>query len=480
MSEQAAHPEPGLTTDDGGRDSLRPSKPGPPSLSESLHLGDDEWHLSKAHDVVVSATDAFFGGFCVLSLLLAGASWYAGDATWRAAAGVGVFLIANIVVSQLSLRSSRPYHVEIGRAVTGGLIAPLAYVLTDGPVAPFWPGFLIMCLGGSMVLGLLTGLAFWGRVLVAYYCVLMVITKVVFLPDVGLISLALQAGVVAMVGLLFAQIMSLLGGSIRQEAARARELQRARDALFAEVEVAHEIQTLLIPEAPVVGGHGVAGCMIPAEDVGGDYYDVIHTQNGRELLAIGDVSGHGVTSGLAMMMARSSLLGVLESRPDTTLTAAYVALNRCLCRNIERMGVHMFMTFNLLEHRGNGRFTAVGLHLPLLVYRADSGEVEELETDGMWLGLMDDFEEAILTELSFVLRPGDLLMLYTDGIVERFCGADMYGQPRLVQMVRQHGRRGAAAVVEAVVADLEAFSPEPASDDITMLVLDHRGSPVGA
>src|SRR6185369_16982969 len=152
---------------------------------------------------------------------------------------------------------------------------------------------------------------------------------------------------------------------------RARiDLRGARDALFAEMEVAQDIQTLLLPNEPTLPGFVLHGLMTPAAEVGGDYYDVIETAGGRRLVAVGDVSGHGVTTGLTMMMVRASLVGTLEAKPDAPLPEIYAAMNRSLRRNLERMNLRLYMTFALLEHLGGGRFRAVGGHLPGLVYRA--------------------------------------------------------------------------------------------------------------
>ena len=82
---------------------------------------------------------------------------------------------------------------------------------------------------------------------------------------------------------------------------RTIELQKARDALWAEINVAQEIQTVLLPEDPRITGYQVASWMKPAEMVGGDYFDVINTDVGVDWIVIGDVSGHGVPSGLSLI-----------------------------------------------------------------------------------------------------------------------------------------------------------------------------------
>jgi hypothetical protein len=252
------------------------------------------------------------------------------------------------------------------------------------------------------------------------------------------------------------------------------ELRAARDALFAEMEVAQEIQTLLLPKRPVLAGHAVSGRMVPASEVGGDYYDVIEAANGRTFLAIGDVSGHGVTSGLTMMMARASLLGTLAGDPAAPLPVLYCALNRCLRANLARMDLRLYMTFALFEHLGAGRYRAVGAHLPALVWRRARGAVEELELSGTWLGVLDELAPAQVPEATVELAWGDLMLLYTDGIVERLRGREMFGFERLKAALAEAAPRGPDAVIDALLAVLQRYDAQQ-DDDITLLAIHHTG-----
>ncbi|MEO7733652.1 MAG: SpoIIE family protein phosphatase [Kofleriaceae bacterium] len=256
---------------------------------------------------------------------------------------------------------------------------------------------------------------------------------------------------------------------------RARiELRGARDALFAEMEVAQKIQTLLLPSEPSLPGYVLSGLMKPATEVGGDYYDVIETEGGRRLVAIGDVSGHGVTTGLTMMMVRASLVSTLESRADATLAELYIAMNRCLCRNLERMNLRLYMTFALFEHDGGGKFRAVGAHLPALIYRAAKHCVEEIEIAGVWLGVIDQITPDLVPETDFELAPGDTMLLLTDGVVEYPGPRDMFGFERVHAELAAHAELGPAQVVEAITEKLTAHG-RVQDDDVTLLALKYVG-----
>jgi sigma-B regulation protein RsbU (phosphoserine phosphatase) len=253
-----------------------------------------------------------------------------------------------------------------------------------------------------------------------------------------------------------------------------QELRGARDALFSEMEVAQEIQTLLLPKNPQLEGNIVSGLMVPATEVGGDYYDVIISNNGRTFIAIGDVSGHGVTSGLTMMMARASLLGALEASPTASLESLYQILNRCLRQNLERMELSLYMTFALFEHLGDGRFRGVGRHLPALIYRKERDLVEEVDLEGIWLGILPDVTADLLPAATIQLAPGDLLFLYTDGIVEHEGATGMFGFERLKTLIQLGARDGAAELIAKVMRELNAYSSKQ-EDDVTMLAVNHTG-----
>jgi len=263
---------------------------------------------------------------------------------------------------------------------------------------------------------------------------------------------------------------------------RARiDLRGARDALFAEMEVAQDIQTLLLPSEPTLPGFVLHGLMTPAAEVGGDYYDVIETEGGRRLVAVGDVSGHGVTTGLTMMMVRASLVGTLEAKPDAPLPEIYAAMNRSLRRNLERMNLRLYMTFALLEHLGGGRFRAVGGHLPGLVYRAGKKAIEEIEFAGIWLGVLDRITPEMVPETSFELGKGDTLLLLTDGVVERNATGDggMYGFERVHELLGSTAERGPAFVIDSLMTQLAEFGTEQ-DDDVTVVALQYVGQQGGA
>ena len=207
------------------------------------------------------------------------------------------------------------------------------------------------------------------------------------------------------------------------------QLRAARDALWGEMEVAKRIQTALLPEDRRVGPYQIAARMVPAAEVGGDYYDIVDAGDGRHWIAIGDVSGHGVESGLVMMMTQTSILSLVRERPTRTPAEVFREVNGVLWQNISRMKANRYMTLNVVRLEPNG-LTMAGKHQDVLVWRRGHG-VDTVVNEGCWIGLVPD--SGTHARDSFVpLAPGDVALFFTDGATEARNGrGEMYGEERL-------------------------------------------------
>jgi sigma-B regulation protein RsbU (phosphoserine phosphatase) len=129
----------------------------------------------------------------------------------------------------------------------------------------------------------------------------------------------------------------------------------------------------------------------------------------------------------------------------------------------------MYMTFTLIEVMSEGRLAAVGRHLPLLVYRAASRSVEEIETGGVWLGIMPELGAELVPTTELTLEAGDSLLLYTDGVLEHAVDDRMFGLERLKDLLRTDAARGPEALLDSAFTALERHSSLQ-QDDMTMLV----------
>ncbi len=254
--------------------------------------------------------------------------------------------------------------------------------------------------------------------------------------------------------------VSELAHSLAAEAAQRERANR-------EMEIAREVQERLFPQQmPLIPGASLAGSCRPALGVGGDYYDLIDLGDGRIGLAIGDVSGKGISAALLMASLRASLRGVALDNPRN-FAALMHKVNRLV---YEASDSNRYATFFFAAYDPRTlRLECVnaGHNPPILLRR---GQILRLETGGPVVGLLP---AAPYTEQALTLEPGDLLLLYTDGISEAMTRSDEeWGEDRLIAAARGVQNRTAPEILRALFASADAFTAgAPQHDDMTLLVL---------
>ncbi|MEG4987630.1 SpoIIE family protein phosphatase [Microcoleus sp. BR0-C5] len=245
--------------------------------------------------------------------------------------------------------------------------------------------------------------------------------------------------------------------------------------LGAEVNVARQIQQMILPNPHEleIEGLDIAGYMEPADEVGGDYYDVLQIE-GVVTLAIGDVTGHGLESGILMLMAQTSVRTLQEIRGLDPVRFLDV-LNRTLYKNVQRMNSEKSLTLAILNY-SEGRISISGQHEETLVVRKN-GEVERIDTIdlGFPIALDDDIADFI-SHILIELEPGDGVVLYTDGIPEAYnIRKKQYGLQQLCEVISQNWHKSAAEVKDAVIVDVrQHIGKQKVFDDITLLVFKRQ------
>ncbi len=232
-----------------------------------------------------------------------------------------------------------------------------------------------------------------------------------------------------------------------------------------DMRVAAEIQTGLLPRgAPPVPGYGLVGCNLPCRTVGGDYYD-FDFEDGRLRLALGDVSGKGTGAALIMTVLRAA---VRDHWTEPLLADAVARINRTVCQNIPSNKYVTFFIATLDPPSGRLAYLNAGHNPPLLV-RAN-GSVETLREGGMVLGMFDSVPYA---DGAVDLRPGDTLVVYSDGVTETWNPAgDEFGDEGLTALAVRSRALDPAALQEEILRELERFAAgAKATDDRTLIVL---------
>ncbi len=247
------------------------------------------------------------------------------------------------------------------------------------------------------------------------------------------------------------------------------DLQRARDALWGEMEVAKRIQTSLLPENRRIGGYEVAARMLPAAEVGGDYYDIIQAGDGRDWVAIGDVSGHGVESGLVMMMTQTSITSLVHENPRLGPADVFNAVNDVLHENISRLQAARYMTLNVVR-LGERGLTVAGKHQDVLVWRRATGRVETVSNEGCWIGVVEDTRGRVADQV-VPMEEGDLALFFTDGATEAANAAgEMFGEERLADALAEVAERPLDEALEVLFARVAEFRAVQ-NDDVTMMLV---------
>jgi len=250
--------------------------------------------------------------------------------------------------------------------------------------------------------------------------------------------------------------------------------EEVRGAARRELELASRIQTSILPRDLDIAGFEVSARMLPAAEVGGDYYDVRRVRDGG-WLAIGDVSGHGITAGLIMMMVQTTVASATLD-DERTPVDVLERVNRVLHANVqERLATGDFITFQLLRLRGDGTVTMAGRHEPVFVYRAATGACETIDTEGMWLGVRPSIASAT-TPVELALAPGDTLVLHTDGVTEAAdAQGQRYGLTRLRASIVANAALPVADLRAAIEREVVAFMARQ-DDDITLVAVRYLGA----
>ena len=249
-----------------------------------------------------------------------------------------------------------------------------------------------------------------------------------------------------------------------------RDALESRDKLVAlqnELDVASKMQQSILPTSfPTTSEYEVYGHMVPARNVGGDFFDLIPMENGRLGLAVADVSDKGVPAALFMMSSRTLLKGsaIGMGAPGSVLSE----VNTMLTENNETM---MFVTlvYALYDPESGTVTYANGGHCNPLVVHPDGSSVELALTGGVALGVMPGLE---YREADATLNPGDTMILYTDGVSEAMNAAgEEFGVERLQQLFANQPPTSARMATEAIFQAVSDFAGgTPQSDDVTCLV----------
>ncbi len=258
---------------------------------------------------------------------------------------------------------------------------------------------------------------------------------------------------------------------------KGREEAIERERLESDLATARKIQERLLPhEMPLVPGFEIAGTSLPSQQVGGDYFDFLDMGRGQMGIAIADVSGKGIPAALLMANLQASLHAQVLKPGKVAEVAS--RMNNLLVRSTD---AHMFATFfyGILD-RNKSSFTSTNAgHNPPLLFRSE-GKIEHLEAGGLLLGFLSDQQ---YNQQTVTMEPGDVLVLYTDGITEAVdpssekVAENLFGEERLIEVVRTKRAHSAREIQSSIIKAISEHTKKaPQSDDITLVVIKRKES----
>ncbi|WP_207765341.1 PP2C family protein-serine/threonine phosphatase [Cuspidothrix issatschenkoi] len=243
-----------------------------------------------------------------------------------------------------------------------------------------------------------------------------------------------------------------------------------------ELEMLRQMQRMILPtaeELSTIEDLEIAGYMEPADEVGGDYYDILYTDN-LVTIAIGDVTGHGLESGILMVMTQTAVRTLKEIQELDPVKFLDV-LNRTIYKNVQRMNSEKNLTLAILTY-AEGKISISGQHEETIVVRK-GGEIERINTInlGFPIGLeaeISDFIDHTILDLN----EDDGIVLYSDGIPEAYSmDKKQYGLEKLCEVISQNWHESAEKIKQVIIDDVKRhIGEQKVFDDITLVVLKRK------
>ena len=254
------------------------------------------------------------------------------------------------------------------------------------------------------------------------------------------------------------------------ENVHVKQQQLAAELVNKELEVATEIQARFFPQqTPNLEGYEVAGCSIPAKDVGGDYYDFIpNPEPGQHGFVVADVTGKGVPASLLMATMRATLRANIQNNPND-IVQALRQVNGDIYRDspIDKFITSIYCNLDYESHELN--YVNSG-HNPPYIVRANDNRIEELDQGGLMLGIMEEID---LPKATLSIDKGDILMLFSDGVTEATNpSGELFSEERFEQWLLDHNQLSAEKMKDALLKTLRDYADgSPQSDDITFIIV---------
>jgi sigma-B regulation protein RsbU (phosphoserine phosphatase) len=278
--------------------------------------------------------------------------------------------------------------------------------------------------------------------------------------------------------LCFAFAVYVIQRYMEQREALAKTVQQQRDDLLKDVELAAQVQRLFLPSGkPAIAGLEIAGMMLPARGVGGDYYDYIPMDTHAIQIIIADVAGKGVPA--ALLMSATAAAMRLEANDDRNMLEQVERLNTGIHSVSDGERYVTLLVAEIDTQKRKLRYVNCG-HNPALLFRANTGTLTRMNSSCPPIGLS---REEICEQAAEDLMPGDVLVFYTDGVTEAENRLEEeFGMERLSDTVLRGSLLSAEGLMTHIYNVAAEFCGDNFNDDVTILVVkcNFDGSPAAS
>lgn len=269
-------------------------------------------------------------------------------------------------------------------------------------------------------------------------------------------------------------LMAVSGMAARAiENARLYQVAIEKGRLEHELQTARFIQESLLPVAvPELAGYEVMPHWEAAREMAGDFYDIFMLDDQSLATVVADVSDKGAPAALFMAITRTLLR--THTRSGVSSVDAVKQTNDMLLQDAEKSGMFVTLMLSTFEVGGMSRHVCAG-HNPPAVYRAAQGEVEYMPRGGRALGW---FPDNPLAEHRIQLKPGDCVVIFTDGLTEaENVAGDFYGEERLARVIKDYAHQSVQEIKAGILRDVHYFTGDHAlADDLTLMIIKYTGT----
>lgn len=255
---------------------------------------------------------------------------------------------------------------------------------------------------------------------------------------------------------------------------KSLRIEAEKEGLKNELALAKHIQTILIPRNIIHEDFEIASIMLPAEEVGGDYFNVTYGYNDNFWISIGDVSGHGMSSGLIMMIVLT-IHSTITSSMNLSPSDAVKTVNRVLLTSIsDYLRKEYMMSFTSLKYQGKGVFLYSGLHMPIIIYRKKKERCDIIYTEGLFLNLVPNISN-VTKNKKLKMDVGDILILYTDGIIEaRNDQKEQFDIPGITGIVEKNAHMDIDVLKNTIISQAIQWCNYKQTDDMSLIIVKRK------